>query len=255
MGFLDDLWRNPTSGSVVREGSAAPCEPKLRYAWVPIRSLSERHRPRIVAHLRALDEHDRYLRFGFAASDEQLGHYVDSLRFDRDEVFGIFNRHLTLVAMAHLAYGAGNDDAAQTAPVAEFGGSVLSHYRGRGFGAKLFEHAVLHARNRGIATLTIQALSENTAMLRIARNAGATVERGGPEARAWLVLPPDTLVSQVDEFIELHAAEADYQWKANARRMSRAFGTLGEVAANIPFLGREPTSPDDPTVTEGHPHE
>lgn len=253
MGFLADVWRKPSSEPVVREGTAGPCERRLRYAWVPIRSLSERHRPRIVAHLRELDERDRYLRFGFAATDEQLGRYVDSLRFERDEVFGIFNRHLTLVAMAHLAYGASSDDA-HAAPVAEFGGSVLGHYRGRGFGAKLFEHAMLHARNRGVATLYIQALSENTVMLRIARNAGATVERGGSEAQAWLALPPDTLASQVDEFVELHAAEADYQWKANTRLMSRALGTIGEVAANIPFLGKASAPPDATADRQEHPH-
>ena len=47
---------------------------------------------------------------------------------------------------------------------------------------------MLHARNRGVQTLFIHALSENTAMLRIARNAGATVERDGPESEAWLRL-------------------------------------------------------------------
>ncbi|HSH90420.1 MAG TPA: GNAT family N-acetyltransferase, partial [Ramlibacter sp.] len=34
---------------------------------VPIRSLGPSHRDRIAAHLLALDEHDRYLRFGYPA--------------------------------------------------------------------------------------------------------------------------------------------------------------------------------------------
>ena len=32
--------------------------------------------------------------------------YVQQIDFDRDEVFGIFNRRLRLLAMAHLAYHA-----------------------------------------------------------------------------------------------------------------------------------------------------
>ena len=47
-------------------------------SWVPIRSLGPRHRERIVAHLVALDERSRYLRFGHQASDAQIARYVDT---------------------------------------------------------------------------------------------------------------------------------------------------------------------------------
>src|SRR5215210_7224547 len=73
------------------------------WAWVPIRSLSPRHRSRIAEHLLELGTADRYLRFGYPATDAQIGKYVDMLDFERDEVFGIFNRRLELIAMAHLA--------------------------------------------------------------------------------------------------------------------------------------------------------
>ena len=66
--------------------------------WVPIRSLTPHHRDRILAHLTGLPERDRYLRFGYTAGDEQIGRYVQGLNFDRDEVFGVFNRRLDLIA-------------------------------------------------------------------------------------------------------------------------------------------------------------
>ena len=50
------------------------------------------------------------------------------------------------------------------------------------------------ARNRGVDTIFIHALSENTAMLKIARNAGATLQRDGSESEAWLKLAPDSLL-------------------------------------------------------------
>ena len=67
---------------------------------VPIRSLGPSYRSRIAAHLLALEPQDRYLRFGYAASDEQVQRYVDQLDFERDEIFGIYNRRLELIAMA-----------------------------------------------------------------------------------------------------------------------------------------------------------
>jgi GNAT superfamily N-acetyltransferase len=209
-----------------------PAPDAPQWAWVPIRSLGPRHRDRIAAHLLALDEADRYLRFGYPATDAQIVKYVDTLDFDQDEVFGIFNRRLELIAQAHLAHAAA-DTAGRPGTMSEFGVSVLRKARGRGFGARLFEHAVLHARNRGVQTLFIHALSENTAMLRIARNAGATVERDGSEAEAWLRLPPDTLASRIEQAVGDQAAEIDYQLKVQASRVQGLLDAISEVKTNI----------------------
>lgn len=211
-----------------------PVQPP-RLAWIPIRALGPGHRPRILQHLLALSEHDRYLRFGFLATDEQVSRYVDSLDFNRDEVFGVYNRRLQLVAVAHLAYPP-EDNA--TAVAAEFGGSVSSHLRGRGYGARLFEHAMLHARNRGLDTLFIHALSENTAMLRIARKAGGKVERAGGESDAYVKLPPETLASQVEQLVGDGAAELDYRLKQQARAVRTLLGALDEVRQGVVKSGQ-----------------
>lgn len=213
-------------------GSPAAAVPKARRTWVPVRSLTSRHRARILAHLLGLDEHDRYLRFGFAASDAQISHYTDGLDFERDELFGIFNRRLELIAMAHLAYAPLPATRVEPA-TAEFGVSVSSRARGRGLGARLFDHAILHARNRGVRTLAVQALSENTAMLKIARNAGAAVVREGPEAEALLSLPPDNLATQMGEMVEGQAAEWDYQLKAHAQRVHNVIEVIAGAKTEI----------------------
>jgi len=137
-------------------------------------------------------------------------------------VFGIFNRRLELIALAHLAH---RDADALRGRVAasEFGVSVLPKARRRGFGRRLFEHAMLHARNRGVVSIFIHALSENTAMLKIARDAGATVQRDGPECEAWLTLPPDSVASHLDEFLGDRAAELDYRLKEHAHSMENLF--------------------------------
>ena len=115
--------------------------------------------------------------------------------------------------MAHLAFA--EDPAHQSC--AEFGVSVLKKARGRGYGSRLFERAVMHARNEGVDLMFIHALSENTAMIKIARNAGAMLERAGSETDAYLRLPPATLDSRVSEIVEEHLAQTDYRLKVQAK--------------------------------------
>ncbi len=196
---------------------------------VPIRSLGPGHRGKIAEHLLALEPHDRYLRFGYMASDAQVLQYVEKLNFERDEVFGIFNRWLELIAMAHLAF---SDQPGSTA-CAEFGVSVAKRARGRGYGARLFDRAVMHARNEGVELLFVHALSENQAMLKIARNAGATLERDGTETEAHLRLPPATLESRVTELVEERMAETDYQLKVQARNFWEFIRGLQEVRQGV----------------------
>jgi GNAT superfamily N-acetyltransferase len=194
-----------------------PARPRV-FAWIPIRSLSARHRPRILAHLLALGANDRYLRFGYAAADDQIRRYVDRIAFERDEIFGVFNRRLELIALAHLAYEPLVDSNPERPSAAEFGVSVAVRGRGRGYGARLFDHAVLRARNRGVDTIVIHALSENVAMLKIVCNAGATIERTGVDAETHLSLPPENFASRQAGLVEQQLGELDYQFKQGARQ-------------------------------------
>ena len=79
--WITTPWK--AGSELLRRSSAKRNVPAL----VPIRELSERHRARIRAHLLKLDEGDRYLRFGYAANDEQVVRYADSLDFERDNIY------------------------------------------------------------------------------------------------------------------------------------------------------------------------
>jgi GNAT superfamily N-acetyltransferase len=196
---------------------------------VPIRSLGPRHRDRIAAHLLELQEYDRYLRFGYAATDEQIQRYVNGLDFERDEIYGVYNRKLELIAMAHLAFSL--DPKLRSC--AEFGVSVLKKARGRGYGSRLFDRAVMHARNEGVELLFIHALSENTAMIKIARNSGATMERAGSETDAYLRLPPATLDSRLSELLEEQIAQTDYRLKVQAKNFWDFLAGVQEVRQGV----------------------
>jgi GNAT superfamily N-acetyltransferase len=211
---------------MVEAQSRASASPPV---MVPIRSIGPRERGRIAQHLLSLKPHDRYLRFGYPASDEQIQRYVDGLDFERDELFGIHNRKLDLIAMAHLAFAPSD----QPKECAEFGVSVSEHARGRGYGARLFERAVVVARNEGIGMLFIHALSENAAMLKIARNAGATVVRSGSESEAHLQLPIATFDSRMSEIALEHYAQVDFQLKTRAKQFWAFLSTLQEVRSGV----------------------
>jgi GNAT superfamily N-acetyltransferase len=215
---LSKVWTSVRSLAHKRSTLARPVPPIM----VPIRALGTNQRNRIRSHLLSLDAHDRYLRFGYAVQDEQIHLYVDTLNFERDEVFGIFNHRLQLLAVAHLAFG--TDDRGDS--YAEFGVSVLSRVRGRKFGARLFERATMIASNHGVTTMVIHALSENAAMLRIARTAGARVVRDGTESEAYLRLPQATLNSRLAEVVQQQFAQVDYQLKRHAGKFRKLLASL-----------------------------
>ena len=209
--------------------ATADVQPVVRPVMVPIRSLGPSHIGRIAAHLLALEPKDRYLRFGYLANDEQVQRYVDGLNFERDEIFGIYNRKLELIAMAHLAYSTDP----QLHSCAEFGVSVLASARGRGYGSRMFERAVIHGRNDGVDMMFIHALSENTAMLHIARKAGAVIERDGSESEAYLKLPPADLDSRVTEMVEEKIALTDYHLKVQAKQFWSFLAAVQDIRRGV----------------------
>lgn len=182
--------------------------------WLPVRSLDSSHGEQVKHHLQALSPHDRQLRFAHVATDEQIARYADQIDFAHDEVFGVFDRRLRLVAMAHLAF-------APDGLTAEFGVSVASRVRGRGFGSRLFDHAVMHARNRGVSAMVLYVARENEAMLSIVRRAGGQITFDGAEATARLPIQAETLGSRFEALIEKHVAEFDYQLKLRVFRLDQ----------------------------------
>lgn len=205
----DDRMHSSSSAGQRPQGALAQTQ-----LIVPIRSIGPSQRPRILEHLIALDADDRYLRFGYAATDEQIAKYVAGIDFNRDDVFGVYNRKLELIAVAHLALA----DRTGCESCAEFGVSVARRARGRGYGTRLFERAAMHARNERRELIFIQALSENAPMISIARRAGAVVERFGSESEAYLRLTRASFDSRLSEAVYQGFAETDYRLKEQAKR-------------------------------------
>jgi RimJ/RimL family protein N-acetyltransferase len=202
---------------------------KTEGALIPIATLDVSKSPQILKHLCELSERDRYLRFGYKASNGQIEKYLTNLKFESDEIYGIFNSELQIIAMAHLALM--KKDGQENS--AEFGVSVSAHARGRGYGAHLFQRAVMHARNEKVYKMHVHALSENAPMIRIARKGGAKIKRYGSDVEAFLSLPQRDLDSRVTEFISNQYAKTNYSIKEDANRFWSFLAKVQEIRTGV----------------------
>ncbi len=196
---------------------------------VLVKQLEERDRRRMLKHFLGLDDSDRLLRFGSKLPDEQIQAYVERIDFQRDTLYGVYNRVFKLVAVGHLAFApkekvpAGGAHTSK-ARIAEFGVSVSASARGMGIGSKLFERAAIHCRNSDVDTLYMHCLSSNQTMMHIAKKAGMEIQRERGEADAYLRLMPANPASMLQEAVEEQVATIDYNLKANKRFAMKFFG-------------------------------
>ena len=176
---------------------------------IHVQRLTEASRPEVERHFLRLEPEDVRLRFGIAIAAAAIVDYVERIDFDADAVFGVHDEALALVGAAHVAF---------TGDMAELGVSVLPGHRGYGIGSALLARAADHVRNRFVNRLFMHCLSENAAMLHIARKLGMTIVVNTGEADAFLKLPPADPASVAGEFVDQRLALFDYALKAQAIR-------------------------------------
>jgi len=191
-----------------------------------IRQLTEFDRPALERHFVSLGAEDRRLRFGIVLSDSALRGYVERIDFTRDAVFGGTGDDLEIVAAAHLAHN--GDDG-------ELGVSVLPEHRRRGLGAALLARANTRARNLGLRVLFVHCLTENGAMMHIARHESMRIVTEGSEADAFLELEPADAASRIGEVFEQAVGLFDYALKKQlatpnliARALAQPKGTAAD---------------------------
>ena len=158
---------------------------------------------------------------------------MQSLNFDHDEIYGIFNRDLHLLAMAHLAIYEQANSGENKQISAEFGVSVHASARGRGYGHQLFKRALMHARNANASTILIHALSENAPMLKIASKAGATLERDGGETQALLKVPKGNLKTRAVELFTDQYAQTNYSIKEDVKNFWHFLTQVQEIRQGV----------------------
>lgn len=190
---------------------------------IQIREVSRAERPALCGHFLVLGPDDRRLRFGTPLSDYSVRQYVARIDFGNDAVFAVADDELEFLGVAHLARGNGH---------AELGVSVLQGYRGQGVGGALLERAHLHARNWSVRALFMHCLTENAAMMRLARRQRMEIVSEAGEADAWLKLPPPDAASHFGAVFAQRIALFDYALKSQLAATRRFAAALTSGTAS-----------------------
>lgn len=183
---------------------------------LPVR-LRNSDRTALTEHFLALDADDRRLRFGVPLSDAAVRALDERIDFDRDEIFGLFGDDMRLTAVVHVAFYPRK---------AELGLSVLPGARGLGLGNALFARAVMHLTNRGVREVFVHCLSQNGAMMHLARKNGMRVVYDGSETDAYLALPRATPGSVLAEWVWDQNARFAHDMRRGTRTMLDALAVM-----------------------------
>lgn len=175
-----------------------------------VQRLSRLQTDEILAHFGELSSEDLRLRFGAPAGDFALEKYVKGIDFSNDRVFGIFDRDLKLVSLAHLAVNRGQD-------CAELGLSVAPGARRRGHGEALLRRAATHAASLGLHMIYMHCLSENSALTGLARKSGFKIVASRGEADASKLLEETRIESIAMELVNDRIALVDSVYMHQAK--------------------------------------
>lgn len=137
---------------------------------IPRKVMYELDKGKLIDHfLVDIVEHDRYLRFGYRASNDNVTDYVErSLKeFGDTNMWFVIEKDNKFVGTVHVSM---NEKG-----VAEMGFTVSPDHRGQGFGQELFIRGSTWAMMKGATTLYTTCLSENKVMQHIAKKNGMTV--------------------------------------------------------------------------------
>lgn len=156
-------------------------------------------------HLLALDEHSRYLRFGYHVRDEIIEQLCDRFAANpkQHKLFVIENDDLEVVAAGHISLE--NDEL-------ELAFSVLKEYQGQGMGSSLMARTIEWCQNRGIKGGCMVCLSSNIAIKKLAAKHGILVTDQG-ETLADIKIPDATAGSVINELAVSNIAKFDHLGK------------------------------------------
>ena len=188
-----------------------------------VQRLGRFQRGEILAHYGDLSSEDLRLRFGAPAGRHALEKYVSGIDFSNDRVFGIFDRDLKLVSLAHLAVDLDRG-------FAELGLSVAPGTRRRGHGEALLRRAATHAASLGLNMIYMHCLSENSALMGLARKAGFRIVASMGEADASKLLEETRPESIAMELVNDRIALVDTVYMHQAKLL-RSMAKFPEPAS------------------------
>jgi hypothetical protein len=134
----------------------------MRTAMCP----TQLHFRKLASHFVSLTSGDRFLRFGWVATDVDLVAYVEGLFASAARVFAVVEPDGDISGVLHLEFTGGG---------ANVGLSVSSWGRNQGIGTLLLQRAGLLVCAQGLKALFVRNLNFNSALQQLARRLGMNV--------------------------------------------------------------------------------
>ena len=159
------------------------------------------HAAAIKSHIIHMSASDKYLRFGYAAPDEQISVYIDNTFKNINSVWLIAKQNSQVVGTLHIAF---------SGLMAEFGLTVDSKLRNSGIGKSLFAQAYLMCIQQEIQQINLYCLSQNTAIKKIAVSFGLQIINCGPDAEAAVIIKYPVTAEEVKRIVSFFTVDDQF---------------------------------------------
>lgn len=149
----------------------------------------------VIMHIDSLPAEDKYLRFGFATTEDRIRRYVEgSLMTDNSRTHSDFWYAVKfdgeIVATLHIAIR--NE-------IAEFGFTTSPEHRNKGIGQMLFGRGFQLVTEFSISKIYMMFLTKNMPMRHIAKKFGLAVVTEGTESEGNIVIQYPVPLSRIAE--------------------------------------------------------
>lgn len=145
-------------------------------------------------HLKNLSESDRYTRFCYNITDENIDRFILSMLYNfEDHHLFTATRNDKIVGFGHLAREGDNWELAV---------SVDGENQGQGVADRLMDFMIDWGKTRGVHSVFMHCITQNAKIQHLARKHGLRmVERDGAEITSKVDLPTPTPMDYTADFI------------------------------------------------------
>lgn len=157
-------------------------------------------------HLKLLDEHSKYLRFGHHIRDEMIDELCAKFEAspDNNTLFCIENDDLDFVGVGHIAFQ--GDEM-------ELAFSVLKGYQHQGMGSLLMKRVIQWCRTHGNLKGCMVCLTSNAAIKHLCLKHGIHIHSEHGETMADIELDSPNITTYITEATDSNLAVMDYLGK------------------------------------------
>jgi GNAT superfamily N-acetyltransferase len=162
---------------------------------MPIQHSKIEYLAEYAAHLKQLNDHDRYTRFGYAARSENIDQIILDILYDpgNHHIFTYYKDD-HIVGFGHLARE-GEDW--------ELAVSVEEDYQGAGIADALMSYMITWGKTHGVEVVYMHCITDNKKIQHLARKHGLrAVERNSSDITARVELPPPTVLDYTSNLVQ-----------------------------------------------------